>query len=323
MADAIDSKRAMSAIPYGNLLALLDYQAVHLPQSTAILAPGRQGLSYAGLRDLVRQVGASLRALGIGPDDRVAVVLPNGPEMATAFLAVASCAACAPLNPAYQAAEFRFYLQDLGARALMLLADDDSPARGVAAELGVTVIDLQVDTAQPAGHFDVPAPDSIAVASDNADIAQTDRAHPAHIGHDLASQDRAAVPRQPGVIGCEHRAFSGTGRAGPVPQRDAAVPYPRPGRRPARQSGWRRQPGLCAGLRCRPFFWLDRRVSANLVLGGTDHPPVHCRPWQRVSDKPRPATGFALSVRPRRRCRRGRCMKSRTCSRHPSSKRTA
>jgi oxalate---CoA ligase len=99
-------------------------------------------------------------------------VLPNGPEMATAFLAVSSFAACAPLNPAYQAAEFRFYLQDLGARALMLLADDDSPARGVAAELGVAVIDLQVDPGQSAGHFDVLTPDSVAVAPSHTDIAR-------------------------------------------------------------------------------------------------------------------------------------------------------
>ena len=172
MADALDSQRVVSRIPYSDLLALVDYQAVHLPERTAIQAPGRQGLSYAGLRDLVRQVGARLQALGIGPNDRVAVVLPNGPEMATAFLSVASCAACAPLNPAYQATEFRFYLQDLGARALMLLADDDSPARGVAAELGVTVIDLQVGHGQPAGHFDVPAPDNIPVAPGNTGIAR-------------------------------------------------------------------------------------------------------------------------------------------------------
>lgn len=172
MAEAIDTKRAVSGVPYGNVLALVDYQAEHLPQATAILAPGRQGLSYAALRDLVHQVQARLQALGIEPDDRVAVVLPNGPEMATAFLAVASCAACAPLNPAYQAAEFKFYLEDLGARALMLLADDASPARSVATELGIAVIDLQVSPEQPAGHFDVLVPEGMAAVQGNSDIVQ-------------------------------------------------------------------------------------------------------------------------------------------------------
>ena len=67
----------------------------------------------------VDRVVAHLSELGIGRDDRVAVVLDNGPELATAFLAVASAAACAPLNPAYTASEFEFYLSDLAARALI------------------------------------------------------------------------------------------------------------------------------------------------------------------------------------------------------------
>ena len=40
--------------------------------------------------------------MGIGRHDRVAVVLPNGPELAVAILAVAASAACAPMNPAYR-----------------------------------------------------------------------------------------------------------------------------------------------------------------------------------------------------------------------------
>jgi acyl-CoA synthetase (AMP-forming)/AMP-acid ligase II len=52
----------------------------------------------------------SLNALGIGRGDRVAIVLPNCPEMACAFVAVASCCTAAPLNMAYRADEFAFYL---------------------------------------------------------------------------------------------------------------------------------------------------------------------------------------------------------------------
>ena len=59
---------------------------------------------------------ATLNALGIGRGDRVAIVLPNGPEMATAFVAVACGATTAPLNPAYRAEEFDFYLTDLRPR---------------------------------------------------------------------------------------------------------------------------------------------------------------------------------------------------------------
>ena len=60
--------------------------------------------------------------LGVGRGDRVAIVLPNGPEMAAAFLSVAAAAAAAPLNPAYRQDEFEFYLGDLNAKALIVEA---------------------------------------------------------------------------------------------------------------------------------------------------------------------------------------------------------
>ncbi len=54
--------------------------------------------------------------MGIGRGDRVAIVLPNGPEMAASFVAIAAGATTAPLNPAYKRDEFDFYLADLNAR---------------------------------------------------------------------------------------------------------------------------------------------------------------------------------------------------------------
>jgi acyl-CoA synthetase (AMP-forming)/AMP-acid ligase II len=124
----------------------------------AIGAPGRPSLTYQALRGLCRQTGTDLATAGIGRADRVAIVLPNGPEAATAFLAVASHAVAAPLNPSYKSDEFRFYLSDLGARAVICLAGTDSAARAVAAELGVAVLELSPDAAA-AGAFslDVPA----------------------------------------------------------------------------------------------------------------------------------------------------------------------
>ena len=78
--------------------------------AVAIAAHDAAPLTYAALSALIDRTVASLNALGIGRGDRVAIVLPNGPEMATAFLCVASAAASAPLNPAYRADEFEFYL---------------------------------------------------------------------------------------------------------------------------------------------------------------------------------------------------------------------
>ncbi|MEN0076603.1 MAG: AMP-binding protein, partial [Paracraurococcus sp.] len=76
---------------------------------------------------------------------------PNGPEMAAAFVAIACGATTAPLNPAYKDEEFEFYLTDLKARALVIQQGMDSPARAVAARLGVPVIELVPGAA--AGEF--------------------------------------------------------------------------------------------------------------------------------------------------------------------------
>ncbi len=119
--------------------------------AVAIAAPGRAPLDYRGLRALVQRTLAQLNALGIGRNDRLAIVLANGPEMATCFVAAACGVATAPLNPAYRADEFEFYLADLHAKALIVEHDSNSPAIAVAARLGVTILDL-VPGAQ-AGDF--------------------------------------------------------------------------------------------------------------------------------------------------------------------------
>ncbi|RKH14131.1 AMP-dependent synthetase, partial [Corallococcus sp. CA047B] len=122
-------------------------------EDVAISAPGRPGLTYGALRELTAQVRASLHWWGLGAGDRIALVLPNGPEMAAAFIAVASAATTAPLNPAYRADEFTFYLDDLQARALLILEGMESPARAVAKERNLPLIELSPTPDGPAGHF--------------------------------------------------------------------------------------------------------------------------------------------------------------------------
>ncbi len=108
----------------------------------AISAPDRPALTHGALRTLARRTVARLNALGIGRHDRVAMVLPNGPEMAAGFLAIAAGATTAPLNPAYRADEFDFYLSDLNAKALVIQEGMESPARAVAAARNVPIISL-------------------------------------------------------------------------------------------------------------------------------------------------------------------------------------
>ena len=136
----------------GQRLSLIDDMLGRAPASAgAILAPRRDALTYEGLRRQVAATAAALRARGISRNDRVAIVVPNGPEAATSFLGVSIAATSAPLNPAYRTEEFTFYLTDLAARALVIASTLDSPAREVAVARGIPVIELTPDG--PAGAF--------------------------------------------------------------------------------------------------------------------------------------------------------------------------
>ncbi|HLG87220.1 MAG TPA: acyl--CoA ligase [Alphaproteobacteria bacterium] len=146
----------------------------HPDAAVAIGAPDRPSLTYGGLRDLVRRTVAALNRMGVGRGDRVAIVLPNGPEMATSFVAVACGATTAPLNPAYRAEEFDFYLSDLNARALIILQGMESPARGVAAARGIPIVELAVPQGAAAGLFDLVPPKGGAVEAKQSGHAEPD-----------------------------------------------------------------------------------------------------------------------------------------------------
>jgi len=141
----------------------------------AVSAPGRTALDFKTLRALIASTLASLNALGIGRNDRVAIVLNNGPEMATCFAACACGVTSAPLNPGYRAEEFEFYLSDLNARALIVEQGSASPAVAVAERLGVRVLELVAQPELGAGSFTLSARETgPAAAAQPAAIA----AHP-------------------------------------------------------------------------------------------------------------------------------------------------
>jgi oxalate---CoA ligase len=153
------------------LTALL---AAGADDATALHAPGGAPLSYRALRAQVARTIAALNALGIGRGDRVAIVLPNGPEMAAAFVGIAAgCASC-PLNPAYRADEFEFYLSDLNAKALVVERGSSSPAIEVARKAGVRLIEL-VPGSEGSGSFTLSAVDGTAgTASAHGGPSQAD-----------------------------------------------------------------------------------------------------------------------------------------------------
>jgi acyl-CoA synthetase (AMP-forming)/AMP-acid ligase II len=152
---------------------ILDLLARGQDHRPAIAAPGRKPLNYAGLRE---QVGATVRRLnelGVGRNEAVAIVLPNGPEMAGAFVSIAAAATTAPLNPAYTQEEFEFYLNDLGARLLVVQQGVESPAISAARNLGLAIAELRIDPAGSAGTFSLHGEMGAAAVGGNAQSDDT------------------------------------------------------------------------------------------------------------------------------------------------------
>ncbi|MCE8008219.1 acyl--CoA ligase [Aestuariivita sp.] len=144
--------------------------ARHPDDAPAIGAPGRDWLSYGDLRAQAKKVADQLHACGIGRGDRVAIVLPNGPEMAVCFVSVAQAATTAPLNPGYREDEFAFYLEDLRAKAIILPHGYDGPAQAAANRFGLRVLRLSVPEGARAGAFELTA--------DAAEEQQADQSAP-------------------------------------------------------------------------------------------------------------------------------------------------
>src|SRR5262245_26876520 len=115
------------------------------PSDTAIVvSDGGPRVTYAQLREQVERLAVTLNQLGLGRNDRIAIALPNGLEMITAFLAASTAGTAAPLNPAYRQDEFKFYLEDTSARALIVPPNDLAEARAAAGD-DITIIEADLD----------------------------------------------------------------------------------------------------------------------------------------------------------------------------------
>jgi acyl-CoA synthetase (AMP-forming)/AMP-acid ligase II len=132
---------------------LIKIQSEKSPDSIAILAPERKPLTYRQLLLQIDYVARKLNSMGLGRNDRIATVLPDGPEMAVTFISVASCATFVPMNPHYLAGEFSPYLSDLNAKSVIVQAGIETPVREVAKNLGIPVIELCPLPEEEAGIF--------------------------------------------------------------------------------------------------------------------------------------------------------------------------
>ncbi len=86
------------------------------------LSFGDQTLTFRELGEQVDGLARGLRGLGVGPGDKVAIILPNCPEFVYAFFAPAALGAViVPLNPVYRQKEIQHILSD--SEASVVIAD--------------------------------------------------------------------------------------------------------------------------------------------------------------------------------------------------------
>ncbi|MER6252770.1 amino acid adenylation domain-containing protein [Streptomyces sp. NPDC001584] len=117
-------------VPYADqatLHGLFEAQAARRPDRTAVIAASGETLTYAELDERANRVARALRAEGVGPDDRVAVIMERKPRLLVALLGILkSGGAYVPVDPGYPAERVGFLLRD--SRAKVVIVDDEAPA---------------------------------------------------------------------------------------------------------------------------------------------------------------------------------------------------
>ncbi|MGA8262407.1 MAG: AMP-binding protein [Arenicellales bacterium] len=125
------------------------------PEAFALLAPGRDALSFGALMRQIDELRGRLNGLGLGRGDRIVVPAPRGPETATAVLAVCSCATCIPMHPSATPSEWRSTLLAGRAKAVLAPKPVDPAIHNIARELGVSWLQGSTTKNGPAGRFSI------------------------------------------------------------------------------------------------------------------------------------------------------------------------
>ncbi|KAJ7801104.1 acetyl-CoA synthetase-like protein [Mycena olivaceomarginata] len=119
----------------------------------------RQPLPHDTVRSFVQHFALphSSSRRPLGPNDRVMVVLPTGPENALALLALAAYHTCAPVNASCTAAELLDDARRLNARSIVTTRDAEErlELRRLASELDCDVVYLDPRASGPCGLFDM------------------------------------------------------------------------------------------------------------------------------------------------------------------------
>ncbi len=112
-------------------------------------------LNYKDLKSFIDKISKQLAGNGLSNKDRAAIVLPNGPYMASSFLAISSYMSAAPLNPSYKSEEYEFYLKDLNPKIVLVEKNSENPVVDVAKKLKIELCEINPEKDGPSGIFNI------------------------------------------------------------------------------------------------------------------------------------------------------------------------
>jgi len=129
------------APPYDGSIANLLARPVDLFPDTVAVEHLGETVTHAAFADRVRRIAGGLHELGIAPDDRVGLYLPNGRAFCEALWACIHAGVVAsPLNPEYRRREIDYQLDHADATAVVTSGEGEAHVGPVADDLGVEVI---------------------------------------------------------------------------------------------------------------------------------------------------------------------------------------
>ena len=106
-----------------NLATNLTTTAAKYPEQAALRVNG-QGITYAQLHGMAAKVAGALRANGIQPGDRVAIILPNVPAFPVVYWGILLAGGTVvPMNPLLKAGEIDYFFTDSGAKIAFVWPD--------------------------------------------------------------------------------------------------------------------------------------------------------------------------------------------------------
>ncbi len=190
------------------ILDMLGAQQARRGPAPAILAPGRDPLSYAALYHQIDRIGTNLASMGLGRHSRVALSLSDGPEGAVTMLATMIWATAAPLGAGLDVEAYADLLVRLRTDAVILHDGEGSPLARAASALRLPLLHVSSHPGDAGGD--------LVSAAARAPVLRT----PPQAGDLAVLMQTSGTTARPKIVPVTHAQLMWTAHQQPIDERD-------------------------------------------------------------------------------------------------------